>query len=93
MKEVELIVCVLFLILCVVIMMKNLNTYNCHNKIGHAIHEYKFACIQNHDWVALHFVEYRDMESYEKTLFRLWDWGYTRILPEDKFEIIKPYIK
>lgn len=33
-----------------------------------------------------------DMESYDKTLWRLWDWGYKRILPPEKFEIIKPYI-
>ena len=33
-----------------------------------------------------------DMESYDKTLWRLWDWEYKRILPPEKFEIIKPYI-
>lgn len=38
-------------------------------------------------------VSFEDHESFEKTLWRLWDWGYTRILPKDKFEIIKPYIK
>jgi hypothetical protein len=47
-------------------------------------------CIENHNYSYL--VDYNDEESYEKTLFRLWDWGYTRILPKDKFEIIKPYI-
>ena len=34
-----------------------------------------------------------DMETYKKTLRRFWDWGYTRILPHDKFEIIKDFIK
>lgn len=34
-----------------------------------------------------------DLESYGKTLWRLWDWGYEHILPPEKFEIIKPYIK
>lgn len=38
-------------------------------------------------------VDYDDMENYVVTLWRLWDWGYTRILPKDKFEIIKPYIE
>jgi hypothetical protein len=38
-------------------------------------------------------VDYSDMEPYEKTLNRFYDWGYTRILPKDKFEIIKPLIE
>ena len=41
-----------------------------------------------------HFeVDYNDTEPYSKTLFRLYDWGCTRILPKEKYEIIKPYIK
>lgn len=38
-------------------------------------------------------VYFYDMESYRETLYRWWDWGYTRILTPVKFEIIKPYIK
>ena len=37
-------------------------------------------------------VTYADMESYFKTVYRFWDWGYTRILPPDKFEKIQPYL-
>ena len=37
-------------------------------------------------------VDFEDLEEYNKTLLRLWGWGYTRILPPEKFEIIKPYI-
>lgn len=33
------------------------------------------------------------VESYAKTLFRFWDWGYKNILPKEDFELIKPYIK
>jgi hypothetical protein len=36
---------------------------------------------------------FNDIEPFERTVFRLWDWGYKRILPKDKFEIIKPYLK
>lgn len=32
------------------------------------------------------------MEDFDKTLFRLWDWGCTRIVPEDVYEVIKPYL-
>lgn len=38
-------------------------------------------------------VSYNDMKSYESTLFRFWDWGYKHMLPKEKYEIIKPYIK
>lgn len=37
-------------------------------------------------------VSYEDMEDLNATTRRIWDWGYTRILPQEKFEIIKPYI-
>lgn len=93
MEEIILIVCVMCSIFFGIAMAKNLNTFNCHDKIDQAIYEYKLTCIRNHDWGALHCVEYKDEEHYMKTFWRLWDWGYTRILPKDKFEIIKPYIK
>lgn len=38
-------------------------------------------------------VDFDDMESYDDTFNRIWDWGHTRILPKDKYELIKPYIK
>ena len=72
---------------------KNMNTFNCQNKIGDAIYRYKLVCIQNQNWDEFHYVEFNDAEQYVKTFLRLWDWGYTRILPKDKLEIIKPYIK
>jgi hypothetical protein len=37
-------------------------------------------------------VNYDDMESYDETLFRLFDFGYKNILPKEKYDIIKPYI-
>lgn len=39
------------------------------------------------------FILLVSMESFVRTLFRLWDWGYTRILPEEYFELIKPYFE
>lgn len=35
---------------------------------------------------------FEDMESYSTTLLRLTDFGYTNILPKDKYELVKPYI-
>jgi hypothetical protein len=33
------------------------------------------------------------MESYNKTLYRLWDWGYKRIVPKEIYDRIKDYIE
>jgi hypothetical protein len=38
-------------------------------------------------------VNYYDMETFHKTVYRLFDFGYKNILPEEKYEIIEPYIK
>lgn len=93
MKEIILAICVVSLIFCVVALAKNMNTFRCHETINKAIYDYKIACINVRAWGDLHSVEYKDMEDYNKTFWRLWDWGYTRIFPKDKLEIIKPYIK
>ena len=93
MKEFMLVICFAVIIFCEIAIVKNINAFNCHDAISEAIYKYKTACIEEGDWDALHLVEYRDMEDYNKTFWRFWDWGYTRILPKDKFEIIEPYIK
>ena len=74
-------------------MIKNLRTYDVHMTISKAIYSYRIACIEAWNLNDLDLVKYNDAENYIKTVFRFWDWGYTRILPKDKFEIIKPYIK
>ena len=33
------------------------------------------------------------MEEYDSTINRWWDFGYTRILPKEYFELVKPFIK
>lgn len=38
-------------------------------------------------------VDFDDLEDIDRTIWRLWDWGYGRILPKEKLKIIKPYIK
>ena len=58
--------------------------------ISNTIYMYWTDCIRK--WIEPS-VDYDDKEDYDKTFWRLWDWGHTRILPKDKFEIIKPYIK
>lgn len=34
-----------------------------------------------------------NMESFESTIFRVWDFGCKNILPKEDYEIIKSYIK
>ena len=77
------------LLFVVVYALKNQNTYNQRIKIQTAIYEYKIDMLNNGK---PELVSYDDMEMYGKTFYRLWDWGYKKILPKDKFEIKKPYI-
>lgn len=86
-----LILYILFLVVMVIFWAKNNNTYRNHSIIGDAIHRYAIDMINKHQWDSIE-VKYDDMEPYETTLFRVWDWGYEHILPPEKFEIIKPYI-
>lgn len=88
-----LIVCYAVLIFLIVALFKNSITLRNQEKVLHAIKEYRIECIKNHQYDDMDCVKYGDMETYMTTFWRLWDWGYTRILPKDKFEIIKPYIK
>lgn len=60
-----------------------------HRVIMEAIHYYHADCIKKRTTFD---VDYTDMEDYYKTCRRWWDWGYKRILPKDKFEIIQKYI-
>ena len=78
------------LIFCLMMLNKNDNTYTMQKKIMDAILEYRLQCIDQREPFR---VDFDDMEPYDKTLFRLWDWSYTNILSKEKFEIIKPYIK
>lgn len=79
----------ILIILGVVLMLKNFNTYFNEIKIINAIYEYHTDCIDKDiDSV----VEYEMMRGYFSALFRLWDWNYKNSLPTNKFEIIKPYI-
>lgn len=81
---------VIMLILCGIMLVKNRITYHNMITIGNAIFSYQNDCVRSGRDVE---VDYSDCEPYEVILFRLWDCGYARILPPEKFEIIKPYIE
>ena len=93
MKYILLVIVIIYVIALVVFKIfdyKNENVYENRTKINHVIYDYKVDCILNE---RQELVDYKDMEDYMKTFWRFWDWGYTRILPKDKFDIIKSYIK
>ena len=54
-----------------------------------AIKEYHLYCIKHN---LERKVDYSDMETYDDTFKRFWDFGFTRILPEEKFDVVKWYI-
>lgn len=94
----EIILCIFIIafllvtILCLILLLKNENTYKQHEIILTAIYNYRIDLHSK----GIHYdfrVDYDDTEPYDKTFYRWWDWGYSNILPPDKFEILKPYIE
>ena len=78
------------LILLFPFLCKNANTYNNRVTIVDAIYKYKIDMKSQGKKVE---IDYDDIKSYDKTLWNLFDWGYENILPPDKNEIIKKYIR
>lgn len=88
------IICFILIILLfssVFLSIKDKNTRKQRLIILHAFHKYVSVCINNGTQISFDVWDY--IEDYSSTLYRLWDWGYTRILPPEKFELIKDYIK
>jgi hypothetical protein len=83
-------------LVAVFLLFKNKATAKAQLTIANAIYAYQLDRIENQYMCGTPIadeVDYSDMEPYEKTFKRFYDWGYTRILPKDKFEIIKPFIE
>lgn len=87
---------VYLLVLCgmfVILGIKNENTEKQRERIIEAIYVYSKWAIFNTDTTVHELINlYESMEPYDRTLLRLWDWGYKRILPSTEYEKIKPYI-
>lgn len=86
-----LIICGLLVVFYTIMMFKNDSCLKNRMIIMNAIHDYCMYQLAN-NIIAANVVSYCDMEDYDKTLKRFWDWGYTRILPHDKFMLIRPFI-
>ena len=68
---------------------KNDRAIKMHNVILQAIRDHHTDCIKKRTTFS---VDFDDMEDFNKTLRRWWDWGYKRILPKEKLEIIEKFI-
>ena len=75
---------------CFLLLAKNNNTYRNMTIIAEAIHKFNLAQIEAVTNPV--YVGFDHMISYDKALWRLWDWGYENILTKEAFEKIKPYI-
>ena len=72
------------------IFIKNFHTFNMRCKISEAIYNYRIANRIHYNY----YIDYNCMEPYNKTLFRLWDWGYKRIVKNEYiYDEIKKYIE
>lgn len=78
------------LALCAVAMIRSEVAFKNGMIIIEAIYHYQMHMIAIGNYIF--DVTYDDMMPYGKIMLRFWDFGYTRILPPDKYEIIKPYI-
>ena len=93
MKDIVDLFFILFIIFIVIMYFKNQVTYKNMCIIGNAIYLYNSEMIQSSNYEKL--LDYDTVIPdglYNRTLFRLFDWGYYNILPTDIFEIINPYI-
>lgn len=77
------------ILMCSYIEKKNENTLKCYHAILWAIYLYHCECIETG---REYKVSYEDMISYDRALWRLWDWSYKNIIPKEKFKIIAPYV-
>lgn len=77
------------LIFCVVLIIKSEITLKNSMKIINAIDAYA----EEHEDYETALLMLLHIEDFEKSLFRMTDWGYKSMLPKEYFEIIKPYIR
>lgn len=72
-------------------LIRNHFVYENHMKIINAIHEYnQEQILHNHYDLKLDYNT--NMESYSRTMWRLWDFGCKRIVTPDIYKKIEPYL-
>ena len=84
------VICMLMLLSSIFFLIKNENVFKNRSIILDAIHTYNSKCLDDQRYDDM--VDY-NMESYDSTLYRIFDWGYENILPKEVMEKIRPFIK
>lgn len=84
------VLCGIGLITCLFMLIRVEVTGANQMKILDAIYDYSIDKIHKAEDP---LVDFDDMESFDSTYYRLWDFGCKRILPKEKYELIKEYIK
>lgn len=83
---------IVFWIFLIFLLFRTNVVYKNHMIINDAIFNYQMNKLHSTEDILHPDINYEDMESFEATLFRLWDFGYKNILPPEKFEKIEPFI-
>ena len=82
--------CLWVFLFAVFMMIREEITFKNHSKIIKAIRGYQCVCRSTG---RKSMVDYDDMEAFDQTMERVYDWGCKKILPKDKFELIKPFLE
>lgn len=85
-------ICGTFLIICVGLLIGNNVVYNERCKLIQAVYQHQIETLNN-ETEGLNIVEYEDLYGYIYCLFRPWCWNHKKMLIDEKYEILKPYIK
>ena len=78
------------LLLNIVMFLKEYNANKMRALIYKSISDYRRDKMRSG---LISMVDYGDMEPYDNTVYRLYDWGYKRIIPKDKYVLIEKYIE
>lgn len=82
---------ILFLMVCTgFLFIRNEVAYQNRVKILNAICDYNLNQISSETYGSL--ISYDEMEPYESTMWRIWDFGCIRIVPPETFKMIQPYL-
>lgn len=88
------ILCAVGLILCCIALVGNDVIYRLKILLGLAVHRYNVNCLKNHTYEGFWSVNFGDIK--DTTIMDLicpWRWRIEKFMPEDKLEILKPYLK
>jgi hypothetical protein len=77
-------------IILIVFTIKNQVTYSNSCKIIDAIAEYNTIKIKDGEYDSQ--IPFKFIISYDKSLWNIFDWGYTKMISEENLEKIKEYL-